>query len=114
VVDLVALVGLVVAFVEYVNKFVIPVRDFSAKYTLMQSAMASAERIVALLDTEEVDAPERKPAAVESVNADATAAIEFDLASGNCGRVAAASSSILGGSSCVLGRTARSAPQHHP
>ncbi|HEU5057574.1 MAG TPA: ABC transporter ATP-binding protein [Kofleriaceae bacterium] len=52
-------VGLVVAFVEYVNKFFIPVRDFSAKYTVMQSAMASAERIVALLDTEEHDAPER-------------------------------------------------------
>ncbi len=52
-------VGLVVAFVEYVNKFFIPVRDFSAKYTVMQSAMASAERIVALLDTEEEDAPAR-------------------------------------------------------
>lgn len=51
-------VGLVVAFVEYVNKFFIPVRDFSAKYTVMQSAMASAERIVQLLDTQEVDAPE--------------------------------------------------------
>jgi ATP-binding cassette subfamily B protein len=50
-------VGLVVAFVEYVNKFYIPVRDFSAKYTVMQSAMAAAERIVALLDTEEPDAP---------------------------------------------------------
>jgi ATP-binding cassette, subfamily B, multidrug efflux pump len=56
-------VGLVVAFVEYVNKFFIPVRDFSAKYTVMQSAMASAERIVALLDTEEPDAPERAPQA---------------------------------------------------
>ena len=54
-------VGLVVAFVEYVNKFFIPVRDFSAKYTVMQSAMASAERIVALLDTKEPDAPEREP-----------------------------------------------------
>ncbi len=50
-------VGLVVAFVEYVNKFFIPVRDFSAKYTVMQSAMAATERIVALLDTEENDAP---------------------------------------------------------
>jgi ATP-binding cassette subfamily B multidrug efflux pump len=53
-------VGLVVAFVEYVNKFFIPVRDFSAKYTVMQSAMASAERIVGLLDTKEEDAPERE------------------------------------------------------
>lgn len=55
-------VGLIVAFVEYVNKFFVPVRDFSAKYTVMQSAMASAERIVALLDTEEHDAPARLPA----------------------------------------------------
>ncbi len=55
-------VGLIVAFVEYVNKFFVPVRDFSAKYTVMQSAMASAERIVALLDTEEHDAPARIPA----------------------------------------------------
>jgi ATP-binding cassette subfamily B protein len=50
-------VGLVVAFVEYVNKFYIPIRDFSAKYTVMQSAMAATERIVALLDTDEADAP---------------------------------------------------------
>lgn len=55
-------VGLVVAFVEYVNKFFIPVRDFSAKYTVMQSAMASAERITSLLDTKEEDAPVRAAA----------------------------------------------------
>jgi ATP-binding cassette subfamily B protein len=72
-------VGLVVAFVEYVNKFFIPVRDFSAKYTVMQSAMASAERIVALLDTEETDAPARKPElAVRTAQADAATAVEFD------------------------------------
>jgi len=50
-------VGLVVAFMEYVNKFFIPIKDFSAKYAVMQSAMAAAERIVGLLDTEETDAP---------------------------------------------------------
>jgi ATP-binding cassette subfamily B multidrug efflux pump len=70
-------VGLVVAFVEYVNKFFIPVRDFSAKYTVMQSAMASAERIVALLDTEEHDAPEREGAPVAGEPA-GEAAVEFD------------------------------------
>jgi ATP-binding cassette subfamily B protein len=77
-------VGLIVAFVEYVNKFFIPVRDFSAKYTVMQSAMASAERIVALLDTQEHDAPAREGGAVVAV-ADAApapvtaeAAVEFD------------------------------------
>ncbi len=73
-------VGLVVAFVEYVNKFFIPVRDFSAKYTVMQSAMASAERIVALLDTEEHDAPERprEPAPALSVVPAADNAVDFD------------------------------------
>lgn len=53
-------VGLVVAFVEYTNKFFIPVRDLSAKYTVMQAAMAAAERIFALLDTREPDAPARE------------------------------------------------------
>ncbi len=52
-------VGLVVAFIEYINKFFIPIRDFSAKYAVMQSAMASTERIVQLLDTDEPDAPMR-------------------------------------------------------
>lgn len=50
-------VGLVVAFIEYVNKAFIPIRDMSAKYTVMQSAMAATERIFALLDTQEPDAP---------------------------------------------------------
>jgi ATP-binding cassette subfamily B protein len=50
-------VGLVVAFIEYIHKFFIPVRDLSAKYTVMQQAMAASERIVALLDTSEPDAP---------------------------------------------------------
>ena len=65
-------VGLIVAFVEYVNKFFVPVRDFSAKYTVMQSAMASAERIVALLDTEEHDAPARIPTSAAPATATST------------------------------------------
>ncbi len=40
-------VGMVVVFIEYVNKFFIPVRDLSAKYTVMQAAMAATERIFA-------------------------------------------------------------------
>jgi ATP-binding cassette subfamily B protein len=52
-------VGLVVAFIEYINKFFIPVRDLSAKYAVMQSAMAATERIVGLLDASEPDAPLR-------------------------------------------------------
>ncbi|MFI5365607.1 MAG: ABC transporter ATP-binding protein [Candidatus Binatia bacterium] len=43
--------GTLVAFIEYVQKFFIPIRDFSTKYAVMQSAMAAAERIFELLDT---------------------------------------------------------------
>ena len=55
--DGVLTVGLVIAFIEYIQKFYVPVRDMSAKYTVMQSAMAAAERIIGLLDTHEPDAP---------------------------------------------------------
>ena len=44
-------IGTVVAFKEYINRFFVPLRDFSQKYAVMQSAMASAERIFHLLDT---------------------------------------------------------------
>lgn len=52
-----ATLGVIVAFIEYIRKFFIPVRDLSAKYTVMQSAMASSERVMALLDVDEPDAP---------------------------------------------------------
>jgi len=44
-------IGTLVAFKEYINRFFVPLRDFSQKYAVMQSAMASAERIFQLLDT---------------------------------------------------------------
>ena len=44
-------IGTVVAFKEYINRFFVPLRDFSQKYAVMQSAMSSAERIFQLLDT---------------------------------------------------------------
>jgi ABC-type multidrug transport system fused ATPase/permease subunit len=43
--------GTLVAFIEYVQKFFVPVRDFSTKYAVMQSAMSAAERVFELLDT---------------------------------------------------------------
>lgn len=45
--------GVLVAFIEYIRKFFIPIRDLSAKYTVMQSAMASLERIFGLLDNQD-------------------------------------------------------------
>jgi ATP-binding cassette subfamily B protein len=43
--------GVLVAFIQYIEKFFTPVRDLSAKYSVMQGAMAALERIFALLDT---------------------------------------------------------------
>jgi ATP-binding cassette subfamily B protein len=48
--------GVLVAFVEYLGKFFGPIRDLSTKYTVMQQAMAAAERVFTLLDTQEPDA----------------------------------------------------------
>jgi ATP-binding cassette subfamily B protein len=74
-------VGLVVAFIEYVNKFFIPVRDLSAKYAVMQSAMAATERIMALLDTHEPDAPVRQSAREAEAIEGGSPQVEFDAVS---------------------------------
>lgn len=42
--------GALVAFIQYTSRFFLPIRDLGAKYTVMQSAMASSERIFGLLD----------------------------------------------------------------
>jgi ABC-type multidrug transport system fused ATPase/permease subunit len=47
-------VGEFVAFLAYTTRFFEPIRDLSAKYNQVQAAMAGAERIFALLDTEAV------------------------------------------------------------
>src|SRR5438445_13734958 len=44
--------GGLVAFIEYTNRFFLPIRDLGAKYAVMQAAMASSERIFGLLDVE--------------------------------------------------------------
>jgi ATP-binding cassette subfamily B multidrug efflux pump len=49
--------GVLVAFIQYIEKFFTPIRDLSAKYSVMQGAMAALERIFALLDTP-VDKPQ--------------------------------------------------------
>jgi len=56
----IAAAGTIYLFVEYMRRFFTPLRDLSAKYSVMQSSMASAERIFQLLDTEPAvrDAPD--------------------------------------------------------
>ncbi len=45
--------GVLIAFVEYVQKFFVPIRELSQKYATIQSAMASSERLFTLLDTKD-------------------------------------------------------------
>ncbi|MFN7973272.1 MAG: ABC transporter ATP-binding protein [Acidobacteriota bacterium] len=42
--------GTLVAFLDYTQKFYTPLRELSAKYTVMQAAMAAAEKIWSVLD----------------------------------------------------------------
>lgn len=42
--------GTLVAFLQYLHKFYTPIRDLAEKWNLLQAAMASGERLVALLD----------------------------------------------------------------
>lgn len=50
--------GALVAFIQYIEKFFGPIRDLSAKYSVMQGAMAALERIFQLLDTEPSPSPQ--------------------------------------------------------
>ena len=43
--------GALTAFVQYAERFYSPIRDLAEKYNILQSAMASSERIFKLLDT---------------------------------------------------------------
>ncbi len=50
-VETVASLGVLVAFIQYALRFFRPIMDFSEKYNILQSAMAASERIFKLLDT---------------------------------------------------------------
>lgn len=65
--------GVLVAFIQYVQRFFQPVRDFAEKYNIMQASMASSERIFKLLDTEEDIPNPQKPVLLRDVKGE----IEF-------------------------------------
>jgi ATP-binding cassette subfamily B protein len=56
-------VGVIAAFLQYAQRFFRPIQDLSDKYNLLQSAMASSERVFKLLDEEITitDPPNPKP-----------------------------------------------------
>lgn len=50
--------GVLVAFLQYLQKFFEPIRDLAEKFNIIQTAMASSERVFELLDTpEEIQNP---------------------------------------------------------
>jgi ATP-binding cassette subfamily B multidrug efflux pump len=59
--------GALVAFLQYVDRFFLPIRDVADKYTILQSAIASSERIFRVLD-EPVTVPDpENPMRLDSV-----------------------------------------------
>ena len=53
VLDGIVTIGVLVAFIEYMQKFFVPIRNLAQKYNLLQSAMSSSERIFELLDEDD-------------------------------------------------------------
>ena len=66
--------GVMVAFLQYGLRFFRPIQDLSEKYNILQAAMASAERIFNLLDTQ----PTIVAPAVAAAFPSSDAAIVFD------------------------------------
>src|SRR5437660_1226553 len=66
-------IGILAAFIQYAQRFFRPIQDFSEKYNILQSAMASSERIFKLLDTPvEITSP------AVTKSAEGPGRIEFD------------------------------------
>ena len=64
--------GILIAFIQYAQRFFRPIQDLSDKYNILQAAMAAAERVFKLLDTQ----PEL-PTAALPVPGDRSGRIEF-------------------------------------
>ncbi|HKY85830.1 MAG TPA: ABC transporter transmembrane domain-containing protein, partial [Pseudorhodoplanes sp.] len=58
--------GVMVAFIQYLQRMYQPIRDLAEKYNIMQAAMASSERIFALLDTAETIKNPAQPKLIEN------------------------------------------------
>src|SRR5208337_4026479 len=65
--------GVLVAFMQYAQRFFRPIQDLSEKYNILQSAMASSERVFKLLDTSPEIVSPAKPKAPQGPGR-----IEFD------------------------------------
>jgi ATP-binding cassette subfamily B protein len=59
--------GVLVAFFQYLQKFFEPIRDMAEKFNIIQTAMASSERIFELLDTPEDQPNPERPHSVSQI-----------------------------------------------
>ncbi len=66
-------VGVIISFVQYTEMFFRPIRDLAEKYNILQTAMASSERIFNLLDTENPIKDPETPVRIKDVRGE----IEF-------------------------------------
>ncbi|HHU32492.1 MAG TPA: ABC transporter ATP-binding protein [Clostridia bacterium] len=66
--------GVLYAFINYIEQFFHPINDLTEKYSILQSAMASAERIFSLLDTKPTITEPASPQILPSIKGK----IEFD------------------------------------
>lgn len=62
--------GALVAFLQYADRFFLPVRDLADRYTILQSAMASSERIFRVLDEPILVKDPEQPQALAEVRGD--------------------------------------------
>lgn len=62
--------GTVIAFLQYNEMFWRPIRDLSEKYNIMQTAMASSERVFKLLDDTSIVLDPVRPVAIEHIRGD--------------------------------------------
>ncbi len=58
--------GVLVAFIQYIQRMFQPIRDLAEKYNVMQAAMASSERVFLLLDHPETITNPAQPKRVEN------------------------------------------------
>lgn len=65
--------GVLYAFIDYINRFFKPINDMTEKYTIMQQAMTSSERIFMLMDEKDSLPDPKHPKPLDKVNG----AIEF-------------------------------------
>lgn len=56
-------IGILIAFIQYAQRFFRPIQDLSDKYNILQAAMAAAERVFKLLDTQSEIVSPAKPIA---------------------------------------------------